>query len=245
MGLGAMVRFYDVFVDWRGRLAREMPGLVSRLRAVEARRVLDVGCGTGRHVAALLVEDFDAYGADVSDEMLRQAEAFTGEPDRFFNWRLGDAPPDVPAFDALVSMGNVWPSVVEDADVSRSCAAFRRLLRPGGLLVMGLKALALRRQSGNPYMPLLRREQDGHAVHFVRFVDFAPDPPLCNFHMLVVPDGDDVLHVSHRMRAWSARELAQTFTRAGFVDVRVSGSLEDPDAAPTTEDIYLHATNAS
>jgi hypothetical protein len=47
------------------------------------------------------------------------------------------------------------------------------------------------------------------------------------------------------MRAWSARELAQTFTRAGFVDVRVSGSLEDPDAAPTTEDIYLHATNAS
>jgi SAM-dependent methyltransferase len=242
MGLGAMVNLYDVFVDWKGRLGREMPGLVGRLRAAEAKRVLDVGCGTGRHVAALLVEGFDAFGADLSDEMLQQAEAFTGEPDRFFNWRLGDEPPEVPAFDAIISMGNVWPSVVEDADVERSCAAFRRLLRPGGLLVMGLKALALRRESGNPYLPLLRREKDGRGVHFVRFVDFAPDPPLCNFHMLVVPDDDDVLHIAHRMRAWSPDELARTFTRAGFSDVRASGSLEDPGAAPATEDIYLHAT---
>ena len=79
----------------------------------------------------------------------------------------------------------------------------------------------------------------------MRFDDFAPDPPLCEFHMLIVPDDGDVLHLSHRMRAWRAEELAQTFTRAGFVDVRVSGRLADPDDAPTTEDIYLHARTAS
>ncbi|MCC7015571.1 MAG: hypothetical protein IT454_23635, partial [Planctomycetes bacterium] len=41
---GEMSRLYDVFVDWNGRLARELPGLEAELRAVGARRVLDAGC---------------------------------------------------------------------------------------------------------------------------------------------------------------------------------------------------------
>ena len=38
------------------------------------RRVLDVGCGTGRDLAILLEAGFDAYGADPSPEMIAQAE---------------------------------------------------------------------------------------------------------------------------------------------------------------------------
>ena len=64
MSRGELASFYDVFVDWPGRLGREMPGLLRRLRAEGARRILDAGCGTGRHVAALREEGFLAYGAD-------------------------------------------------------------------------------------------------------------------------------------------------------------------------------------
>ncbi|MHC4408625.1 MAG: class I SAM-dependent methyltransferase, partial [Planctomycetota bacterium] len=81
---GPMADLYDVFVDWNGRLGREMPGLVKHLG--DAKRVLDVGCGTGQHVAALLREGYDAYGADASEDMLARAV----ERERLSLWRLGD-----------------------------------------------------------------------------------------------------------------------------------------------------------
>ena len=40
---------YDRFVNWPGRLAAELPFIERQLQAVEARRVLDAACGTGRH----------------------------------------------------------------------------------------------------------------------------------------------------------------------------------------------------
>lgn len=90
---GPMAELYDVFVDWPGRLARELPGLERRLRAVGARRVLDVGCGTGRHVAALRERGYDAHGADASEEMLERARALLGGDAGLHLWRLGDPPP--------------------------------------------------------------------------------------------------------------------------------------------------------
>lgn len=236
---GEMARLYDVFVDWEGRLGREMPGLRRALDGAD--RVLDVGCGTGRHVAALLDCGFDAYGADVSEDMLAKARAFTGQPERFTTWRLGDpAPARLSDFDAIVCLGNVWPQVVEDADVATACAELLRLLRPGGRLVMGLKAVAVRR-GGNPYLPLLRREHDGRPLHFVRFVEFdANDDSRGTFHMLIA--GPDFAH--HRestVRIWDCESLERTFRDAGFDDVRASGKLGDPDAPAETEDVFLHA----
>ncbi|MCK6461675.1 MAG: class I SAM-dependent methyltransferase [Planctomycetes bacterium] len=234
---GPMADLYDVFVDWEGRLGREMPGLLKRLREAGAKRVLDAGCGTGRHVAALLREGFDAHGADVSEEMLAQARAFTGAPERFHLWRMGDPPPGLGApFDALLCLGNVWPQVME---VDAALAAFRRLLRPGGLVLVGLKAVEVRRAAKDPYMPLLRRMHEGRPLWFVRFVDFE-DAEFAHLHMVVV--GDELaFHRSTRMRVWSAETLRAAFERAGFQDVSVSARIGEPGVAPATEDVFVHA----
>jgi len=232
-----MADLYDVFVDWEGRLGREMPGIVKRLRETDARRVLDAGCGTGRHVAALLREGFDAHGADVSEEMLAQARAFTGAPGRFHAWRMGDPPPDLGApFDALLCLGNVWPQVL---DVDAALLAFRRLVRPGGLVLVGLKAVEARRAGKDPFMPLLKRMHEGRPLWFIRFVDFE-DAEFAHLHMVVV-GGDAAFHRSTRMRVWSPGTLRGAFERAGFRDVSVSARIGEPGVAPTTEDVFVHA----
>ena len=148
---GRFVELYDVFVDWPGRLGRELPGITASLRAAGARRVLDAGCGTGRHVGALLEAGFDAHGADTSEEMLAKARAHAGErgEGRFHRWRLGEEPAaEVKAlapFDAILCLGNVWPSLRADAELAATLSAFRGLLAPGGLALVGLKAVEVRR----------------------------------------------------------------------------------------------------
>lgn len=245
---GEMARLYNVFVDWKGRLGREMPGLTSRLESAGVKRILDVGCGTGRHVAALNEAGFEAYGADVSEEMLQQARELGGE--RFFLWRLGDpAPGDLPVpYDAIVCLGNTWPQIRDDDDIERAVATLRGLLRPGGVLIVGLKALAVRRDSGNPYLPLLRREHEGHPLFFIRFAEFADDSPLAEFHMVIVRGGAEMgkeaeclQHGVHLVRVWSPAELVEAFSGAGFRDVKVSASIGDPDVPAKTEDVFVHA----
>ncbi|MCK6570189.1 methyltransferase domain-containing protein [Myxococcota bacterium] len=253
---GTMSRYYDVFVDWPGRLSRELPGLQKLLGSVGARRVLDLGCGTGRHVAALRERGFDAHGADVSEDMLEQARVLVGDPTKFHAWQLGTPVPAALAaaapFDALISMGNVWPQVASEAEARATASACLSLLRPGGLLVLGLKAFAARRATKDPHLPLMKREHEGRALWFLRFVDFTL-PPLADgthvvdLHVAIVAgdtkaaEREAVHHGATCMREWAADELATWLAGRGFVDVRVSGRLDDPSAPAPTEDVFATA----
>lgn len=254
---GPMAELYDVFVAWEDRLSREMPGLEAQLSEVCAGRVLDVGCGSGRHVQALRERGFDAHGADTSADMLERAAALLDGKDGLHSWRLGEEPSsslvEAGPFDAVISMGNVWPHLLERDVLERATAGVCELLRPGGMLLIGMKALAVRLASGDPYMPLLRRIDAGRPLWFVRFLDFAVLPledgtRVCDFHMVVVGGeavaggggkGETLLHRTSRMRVWSAAELAAWFTGAGLERVTVSGRLDDPGAPPECEDVFV------
>lgn len=253
---GTMSRYYDVFVDWPGRLARELPGLEKLLGCVNARRVLDLGCGTGRHVAALRERGFDAHGADVSEDMLDQARALVGDATKLHAWQLGTQVPDslraAAPFDAVISMGNVWPQVASETEARATASACLALLRPGGLLVLGFKAFAARRATKDPHLPLMKREHAGQTLWFVRFVDFTM-PPLADgtrvvdLHVTIVAgdtrasDREALHHGATCMRDWAADEFANWLAARGFVDVHVSGRLDDPSAPALTEDVFASA----
>ncbi|MDH3593200.1 MAG: hypothetical protein OER88_15040, partial [Planctomycetota bacterium] len=103
-----------------------------------------------------------------------------------------------------------------------------------------------RRATGNPYMPLLRRTHEGEPIWFIRFVDFTPEPPLAEMHMVVVKGEDEcVMHRSGRVRSWSATELADRLASGGFEAVSVSSRLDDPTARPDGEDVFVRAAAAS
>ena len=248
---GTVSELYDVFVDWPGRLARELPGLERRLAG--ARRVLDVGCGTGRHVQALLERGFDAHGADASEDMLTQGRTLGIDQERLHLWRLGDEPtPSVNAaapFDAVIALGNMWPMLVEPDDLAAAARALHGILRPGGVLVLGLKAFG-ERELEHPYLPLLKRTHEGRALWFVRFVDFdVPQPQehaVCDLHISILRgDADDeheaLVHRATRVRSWSADELRDWLTEAGFVEGSVSGRMDDPQAPVRGEDVFVGA----
>jgi ubiquinone/menaquinone biosynthesis C-methylase UbiE len=64
---------YDRFVNWESRLAYEMPFIERTLREADARRMIDVACGTGMHAIELVRRGYKVVGADLSASMIEQA----------------------------------------------------------------------------------------------------------------------------------------------------------------------------
>jgi len=251
------VDLYDRMIDWPKRLAAEGPLLTGQLNSADARRVLDVACGTGRHLAWLADAGFDVAGADVSAEMLQRARDHLG-PSRdvpLFNWSMADAVPDDLAsaepFDAILCLGNSLPHLLEDSAVSAALGNFRRLLRPGGLLLLGLKALAVMQARREHSLAPVKRATDDGELLFARFYDFAADgEAAADFHLVIIgpqasgsPAGRILHHAANRLRAWWPGPLGAAVLAAGFERVQVA---RDLGATPWTgpadgADIFLTA----
>ncbi len=104
--------------------------LLAHVRADEL--VLDVGCGEGRFTAELAAAGVRGVGIDVAEEPLRRARAAHPEVDvqlvdPYGPWPLADASCDA-----------VWAGEVIEhvADTAGWLSEIRRVLRPGGRLLM-------------------------------------------------------------------------------------------------------------
>jgi SAM-dependent methyltransferase len=117
-------------------------------------RLLDIGCGTGRHALALTRRGYDVTGIDRSPFMLEHAKAAARR-----ELRSGHTAPRFleadarqlelrERFAAVIMMFTVLGYQHDDADVSAALAAVHRHLEPGGLFIFdiwnGLAVMAQR-----------------------------------------------------------------------------------------------------
>ncbi|WEG07556.1 class I SAM-dependent methyltransferase [Microbacterium horticulturae] len=109
---------------------------------IGARRILDVGCGTGILTVTLVDEGREVVGVDPSPAMLAYARRREGA--EAVSWIHGDASaaPDEP-FDLVVMSGNVAQHI-PDPDWSRALADIRRAARHGATLAFESRNPAVR-----------------------------------------------------------------------------------------------------
>lgn len=186
-----------------------------------AASVLDAGCGTGRHAAALSALGHQVDLADAAGDLLRQA-ADRCPTARAFHVDLCAL--DVgPVYQAVTCRG-VLNDIVEDVDRDAVLGSFATSLRPEGLLL-----LDVREENGS------RERADGTPHR--RTVEVRPDTCL-DFTSTVTWDAgllhvreQYVLHVAGAapqestfdfvMRPWSEEELLRRLSAAGFHDIKI------------------------
>jgi SAM-dependent methyltransferase len=133
-----MPRWGEIFADsgmQRLRPNPEFMGLLPEFKKAGCRRVLDAGCGAGRHLLPLLAEGFQVLGLDLEEavlKVLKDALASRGLSAPLVRADLSRLPLQAGAFDLALSINVINHGAA--AAFRDFCRELDRALRPGGHL---------------------------------------------------------------------------------------------------------------
>ena len=245
---------YRQLIAWEKRITREAPFLLSLLGRAPERSVIDLGCGTGEHVAFFSGADVRAVGLDRSEAMIEAAkdheEAGKG---RFVladateaRAALGDEPP----FGLAICLGNVLPPhVTEDVDLARFLASAHDVLMPGGLLLIQILNYEGILATGKRNLPVnVRPGDDGKEIVFLRLMSPAEDGRVLFFPTTLELDPEAEEPVTVKMsrrvevRAWTRADLAPALAAAGFEAVFHGDMAGREFALQDSDDLVVVAT---
>jgi len=127
---------YDRKIDWSARFSRELPAFRDVFGPPAEQRLLDAGCGPGRHAIALVNEGYHVTGADISDDMIDQARRNAAAENVDIRWvesSFDQLPKRCPGpFDGIICIGNALAAAGTPAKVKTALKRFANVLCPGG-----------------------------------------------------------------------------------------------------------------
>lgn len=139
---------YDLFTAhhdherWLGAIEA-----LARRHGLTGRRVLDVGCGTGKSFLPLLERGYDVTACDLSPAMVRCARRKVAG--RGVRVTVADmrALPALGSFDLITCLDDALNYLTEPGDLTAAFTSARRLLAPGGLYVFDVNTMRTYRET--------------------------------------------------------------------------------------------------
>ena len=249
---------YRRLIAWDQRIRREAPLLRTLLSEAPQRSVVDLGCGTGEHVAFFAQEGARALGIDSSPSMIEKARSHEKEGSARFV--LGDAKlgrgllPDGEApFGLALCLGNVLPHFQEDAELGEFLSAASSLLQEGGIFLVQLLNYQPILSGKKRHLPLNFRDggEEGEELVFIRLMKPTEAGRILFFPttLSLHPDSEEPVRLCSTrrvsLRPWSPAELIPAFAEAGF-EVETCGDMERyPFQPEASQDLILIATKRS
>lgn len=131
--------YFELYEKQDTELAKtQAPQIVNLLGLAPPARILDVGCGYGRHSVELARMGFQVTGLDFSDVQLDRARERAAAAGVEVEWRQGDsrAMTFESEFDAAINMFLSFGYFETDAEHLAMLQGVVRALRPGGKFLL-------------------------------------------------------------------------------------------------------------
>lgn len=234
----AFVERLDDIIDWDSRTRSEGDSLLRHLRKANARKVLDVACGTGFHAVQLSQAGFDVVANDGAPAMVARArhnflKRGLAIPAFVHDWHELDDLPGTP-FDAVLCLGNSFSHLTEAEERRNVLARFFAVLQPGGLLLLdhrNYEAL-----TNGPERRGERRQ---------RYCCCAPDTTV---RLEPMSDGRVRIHYRYRgeivqvIETWplSRKQVRQCMSEVGFEDIATYGDQGTEVRGIADSEFWIH-----
>lgn len=221
--------YHLLYRDWDSQLEREGLNLRRFFRPHGVNTVLDASCGPGTQAIALAQLGYTVTAADPSAGILaraRQNAAECGVDDTitfvksdFQNLHNMITGP----FDAVMTKGSSIPHLLADDQIEETLLIFYELLRPGGLLLIGLRDFDSLLEDRPRFMP--GRIHDGPPEQIITFDvwDWDDGPPVTvTVNSFIVRGSGQAYQVTKRpvtFRALTADEVEVVMSEVGFEEI--------------------------
>lgn len=173
-------------------------------------RLLDVGCGPGRHLAAFRERGLDPVGLDLSRALLERARETTGGGIPLVRGDMRRLPLDAGSFEAVTSFFTSFGYFASREEDRGTLEEMRRVLRPGGAFLLDfLNAEQVRRE-------LVPEEEDVVDGRTVRQTREIRDGCVVK-RIEIEAEGDGSPSVFHeRVRLYEPDELSEMLEEASL-----------------------------
>ena len=114
----------------------DMPRIVKLFKKHNVKKVLDLGCGSGRHLVFLAKKGFDVYGIDMAKSGIEISKKWLDKEGLKANLKIGDIYKKLPYksnfFDAIVSIQTLHHEKIEK--IRKLIKEIERILKINGLI---------------------------------------------------------------------------------------------------------------
>lgn len=228
--------FYDAFAedyqfsyrDWDTELEREGLNLRRYLRPHHVATVLDASCGPGTQAIALARVGYTVTAADPSQRLLERAAENAAAKD--VAGRITFIQSDFQSlhhhldqpFDAIITKGSSLPHLLYDDQIEETLLIFFELLRPGGVLLIGMRDFELLLEDRPRFLPGRVHDEPNEQVITFDIWDWDDGPPITvTANRFLVRGHGDTYRVNKypvTFRALTAEELEVVISEVGFQD---------------------------
>jgi ubiquinone/menaquinone biosynthesis C-methylase UbiE len=211
---------YDL---WLGAL---MPKLEKH--GIQEKRLLDVGCGTGKSFLPMLEQGWEVTACDISPAMVARAREKVGDRVELFVADMRELPV-YGEFDVVFCLDDAVNYLLSTEELEQALAGMRRNLGPGGLLMFDVNTLETYRTF---FAEEVVVEQNGKRMIWKgRSTPDAPAGSIAEASFEVEPiddsGGPPIPPELHRERHFPETEIRAAMERVGLECLDVYGHHHD------------------